>query len=203
MIDLNQYIHDLVLKTLPQAQVQKFVTISSFLTQQPTFDYVSLTPNELFSTYQSHWTTNQISQTDLYSFLVHPQVADFFNDKINELAPIIYRQLMAKLAEGNLTNPNQITKLLEYLQKLTDTTTKPFAYVFVSPTLNQSTTPTLSPYKAVRTTPNKPQPFNLTPTFYEPITNPTLSPTPTPLQSTSLINQPKKQKKINYDEFFD
>lgn len=197
MINIDKYVNDLVIKSLNPTQAPIFVTIANFLATQNPFEYTHLTPNELFTTYQDHWTTHHISQTDLYSFLVHPQVADFFNDKINELAPIIYRQLMAKLAEGNLTNPNQITKLLEYLQKLTDNNQKSFAYVFVSPNQFQSTTATLSPYKPLPTI--NPQPNPLTPNIS------TIKKAPSPTIKSTNYTPTKHQMKAvnNYDEFFD
>lgn len=197
MINIDKYVNDLVIKSLNPSQIPVFIKIANFLATQNPFEYTHLTPSELFSTYQDHWTTHSISQTDLYSFLVHPQVADFFNDKINELAPIIYRQLMAKLAEGNLTNPNQITKLLEYLQKLTDNNQKSFAYVFVSPTQNHSTTATLSPYKPLPTI--NPQPNPLTPNISK------LKSTPLPTIKSTNYTLPKHTLKAtsDYDEFFD
>ena len=197
MINIDKYVNDLVIKSLNPSQAPIFVTIANFLATQNPFEYTHLTPAELYTTYQDHWTTNHINQTDLYSFLVHPQVADFFNDKINELAPIIYRQLMAKLAEGNLTNPNQITKLLEYLQKLTDNNQKSFAYVFVSPTQNQATTPTLSPYKPIPTI--NPQPNPLTPSIKQ------LKSTPLPTIKSTNYTPTKHTLKAtsDYDEFFD
>lgn len=197
MINIDKYVNDLVIKSLNPSQIPVFIKIANFLATQNPFEYTHLTPNELFSTYQDHWNQHHISQTDLYSFLVHPQVADFFNDKINELAPIIYRQLMAKLAEGNLTNPNQITKLLEYLQKLTDNNQKSFAYVFVSPQQFQSTTPTLSPYKPLPIT--SPQPNPLTPKVS------TIKKAPLPTITSTNYTPFKQTLKAtsDYDEFFD